>query len=120
LLVDFQRLAGAGEADAEWLHGIEYKVLLGKKAIPRPFFPPFLVCQLCLHLFSMKSGLLVEYEVRAAEAGRPAWSWTPAQDGLGGTKMHGFFVIFGLHQKIEFICLPSAGQLHSTVFDTQM
>jgi hypothetical protein len=74
LLVDFQRLAGAGEADAEWLHDIEYKVLQGKKAIPRPFFPSFLVCQLCLHLFSTKSGLLVEYEVRAAEAGRREWS----------------------------------------------
>jgi hypothetical protein len=74
LLVRFQRLAGAGEADAEWLQDIEYKVLLGKKASSRPFFPPFLVCSVLLHLFSTKSRLLVEYVVRAAEAGRPEWS----------------------------------------------
>jgi len=29
LLVASQRLAGAGEADAEWLQDIEYKVLVG-------------------------------------------------------------------------------------------
>ncbi len=38
----------------------------------------------------------------------------------GKAKMHGFFVVFGLQQKAVFVCLPSAGELLSTVLVMQV
>ncbi len=44
----------------------------------------------------------------------------PDTGRVGEAKMHGFFVVFGLQQKIVFVCLPSAGELHITVVATQV
>jgi hypothetical protein len=43
----------------------------------------------------------------------------PDTGRVGEAKMHGIFVVFGLQQKMVFGCLPSAGELHSTVLVMQ-
>jgi hypothetical protein len=43
----------------------------------------------------------------------------PGTGRVGGNQMHRFSVISGLQQNTVFICLLSAGELHSTVVATQ-
>jgi hypothetical protein len=91
----------------------------GQKSYPTSFLSTIFWCVNYVFIYYQRNpGFLWSMRCVLQRQDGPSGAEPRHRTGWGGTKMHGYIIIFGLQQKRVFICLPSAGQLHSTVFGT--